>query len=99
MQNYSSNDFVNIGTGEDITIRELTEMVALTVGYQGEIVWDATKPDGMERKLLDVSRLHALGWHHKHALHEGMSLAYQDVLAPGAPLARPSRVDPGARPA
>ncbi|MHB8893742.1 MAG: GDP-L-fucose synthase family protein [Candidatus Geothermincolia bacterium] len=81
MQTYSGNDFVNIGTGEDITIRELTEMVALTVGYKGEVRWDATKPDGAPRKLLDVSRLHALGWRHKHPMHEGLILAYQDFLA------------------
>ena len=80
MQNFSGNDFVNIGTGEDITIRALTEMVALTVGYKGEIVWDATKPDGTQQKLLDVSRLHALGWKHKHSLHEGLLRAYEDFL-------------------
>jgi GDP-L-fucose synthase len=80
MQNYSGNDFVNIGTGEEITIRELTEMVALTVGYRGEIRWDPTKPDGMERKLLDVSRLHGMGWRHKHSMHEGLIVAYEDFL-------------------
>jgi len=80
MQTYSGNDFVNIGTGEDITIRELTEMVALTVGYTGEILWDATKPDGTPRKLLDVSRLHALGWRHRHSLHEGLIATYRDFL-------------------
>jgi GDP-L-fucose synthase len=80
MQRYSGNDFVNIGTGEDITIRELTEMVALAVGYTGEILWDATKPDGTPRKLLDVSRLHALGWRHRHSLHEGLARTYQDFL-------------------
>jgi GDP-L-fucose synthase len=80
MMNYSGNDFVNIGTGEDITIRELTEMVALTVGYKGEIDWDATKPDGTKQKLLDVSRLHGLGWKHKHSMHEGLISTYQDFL-------------------
>ncbi len=50
------------------------------VGYKGEILWDATKPDGTPRKLLDVSRLHALGWRHKHAMHEGLQLAYEDFL-------------------
>jgi GDP-L-fucose synthase len=80
MNTYSGNDFVNIGTGEDITIRELTEMVALTVGYAGEIRWDATKPDGTPRKLLDVSRLHALGWRHKHSMHEGLIATYRDFL-------------------
>lgn len=80
MQNYSGNDFVNIGTGEDITIRELTEMVALTVGYKGEIAWDHTKPDGTPRKLLDVSRLHALGWHHQYSMQEGLGSVYEDFL-------------------
>jgi GDP-L-fucose synthase len=84
MQTYSGNDFVNIGTGEDITIRELTEMVALTVGYTGEIRWDATKPDGTPRKLLDVSRLHTLGWRHKHSMHEGLIAAYRDFLRTAA---------------
>jgi GDP-L-fucose synthase len=78
MQTYSGSDFVNIGTGEDMTIRELTEMVALAVGYKGDIVWDHTKPDGTPRKLLDVSRLHALGWRHKHSIHEGLISAYAD---------------------
>lgn len=78
MQNYSGNDFVNIGTGEDITIRELTQMVALAVGYAGEIRWDPTRPDGTPRKLLDVSRLHGLGWRHKHSLRDGLLLAYRD---------------------
>jgi len=85
MNTYSGSDFVNIGTGEDITIRELTEMVALTVGYKGEICWDATKPDGTPRKLLDVSRLHALGWRHKHSMHEGLMSAYEDFLRRVAP--------------
>lgn len=80
MQGYSGDDFINIGTGEDITIRELTEMVALTVGYEGEIVWDPTKPDGTPRKLLDVSRLHALGWYHQTSLSEGLMSAYEDFL-------------------
>ena len=80
MQDYSGSDFVNIGTGEDLTIRELTEMVARTVGYDGAIVWDSSKPDGMRRKLLDVSRLHALGWKHRHELAEGLDMAYRDFL-------------------
>jgi GDP-L-fucose synthase len=81
MNKYSGNEFINIGTGEDITIRELTEIVALTVGYRGEIVWDHTKPDGTPRKLLDVTRIHALGWHHKQSLREGLAAAYEDFLA------------------
>lgn len=69
---------INIGTGEDITIRELTSLVAEVTGYHGEIRWDATKPDGTPQKLLDVSRLHSLGWKHKTSLEEGLLLAYQD---------------------
>jgi len=80
MRHYSGNDIVNIGTGEDLTIRELTEMVALTVGYQGEIRWDPARPDGTPRKLLDVSRLRGLGWRHKHPLHEGLQRTYADFL-------------------
>lgn len=80
MQNHSGNELVNIGTGVDVTISELTEMVAQTVGYDGEIVWDSSKPDGMHRKLLDVSRLHTLGWRHRTGLADGLRLAYQDFL-------------------
>jgi GDP-L-fucose synthase len=72
--------FINIGTGEDITIRELTTMVAEVVGYQGEIRWDITKPDGMPQKLLDVSMLEGLGWRYKTSLKEGLHLTYQDFL-------------------
>lgn len=72
--------FINIGTGQDITIRELTTMVAEVVGYEGEIRWDATKPDGMPQKLLDVSFLHSMGWKHKTSLEEGLCLAYKDFL-------------------
>ena len=72
MSTYDGVGIVNIGTGEDITIRELTALVAETVGYSGDVRWDATKPDGTPRKLLDVSKLHALGWRHKHPMHEGL---------------------------
>jgi len=68
--------FMNLGTGEDVTIKELTEMVKETTGFTGEIVWDTTKPDGTPRKLLDMSRLHALGWKHKVDLKEGIELSY-----------------------
>ena len=65
-------DWINVGTGTDVTIRELTETVAAAVGYKGRIAWDATKPDGTPRKLMDVSRLSALGWRAKIALREGV---------------------------
>jgi len=71
---------VNIGTGEDVTIRELAETVMEVVGFTGRIVFDATKPDGTPRKLLDVGRLHALGWKHRIDLKQGIALAYQDYL-------------------
>ena len=71
---------VNIGTGEDVTIRELAETVMDVVGFRGRIVFDATKPDGTPRKLLDVGRLHAQGWKHRVALREGIALAYRDFL-------------------
>jgi GDP-L-fucose synthase len=72
---------VNIGTGEDVTIRELAQTVMEVVGFPGRIVFDATKPDGTPRKLLDVGRLHALGWRHRVDLKQGIALAYQDFLA------------------
>ncbi len=71
---------INIGCGEDLTIRDLAELVRNTVGFHGEISWDATKPDGTPRKLLDVTRLKALGWKARTDLHEGIELAYADYL-------------------
>jgi GDP-L-fucose synthase len=72
---------VNIGTGEDVTIRELAETVMEVVGFSGEIVFDASKPDGTPRKLLDVSRLASLGWRARTALRDGIRLAYEEFLA------------------
>lgn len=80
MQHYHEKDFVNIGTGEDISIKSLAEMVQAVVGYQGEIHWDSSRPDGTPRKLMDVTRLHQLGWKHRIALPQGLALAYQDFL-------------------
>lgn len=80
MENYDESGLVNIGTGEDVTINHLAAIVKQIIGYQGEIVWDPSKPDGTPRKLMDVSKLHALGWHHKIALEDGIKLAYQDFL-------------------
>lgn len=71
---------LNIGTGEDLSIRELAGLVCRVVGYGGEIALDQTKPDGTPRKLLDVSRLHALGWRHRIGLEEGVARAYADFL-------------------
>jgi GDP-L-fucose synthase len=74
-------DWVNVGTGIDVSIRELTELVAAVVGFSGEIAWDATKPDGTPRKLLDVSRLAKLGWSAHVGLREGIERTYQAFLA------------------
>ncbi|MCW5549200.1 MAG: GDP-L-fucose synthase [Opitutaceae bacterium] len=74
-------DLINVGTGTDITIRELTELVAEVTGFTGRIVWDATKPDGTPRKLMDVSKLSALGWKAKTALRDGVRLTYASYLA------------------
>ena len=80
MENYDASDigeFVNIGLGEDVTIRELAELIREIVGYSGEIVYDTTKPDGTPQKLLDVSRVHELGWDAKITLRDGISQAYE----------------------
>lgn len=80
MDKYSEKSIINVGCGEDISIKELAELVKETTGYKGELVFDTTKPDGTPRKLLDVSKLHALGWNHKITLKEGLQTAYQDFL-------------------
>lgn len=80
MNNYSGNETVNAGTGKELSIRRLTELVAKTVGYEGKIEWDATRPNGTPRKLLDVSKAEKLGWHYHTELEEGIALAYHDFL-------------------
>lgn len=80
MNNYSGNETVNAGTGKELTIKELAELVARTVGYQGEILWDATRPNGTPRKLLDVSKAKALGWTYSTELPDGIRLSYDDFL-------------------
>ena len=80
MNHYSGNETVNAGTGKELTIRELTEMVALVVGYTGAIEWDTSRPNGTPRKLLDVSKAARLGWTYKTELEDGIRLAYKDFL-------------------
>ena len=80
MNHYSGNETVNAGTGKELTIRELTELVAKVTGYNGEIRWDTTKPNGTPRKLLDVSKSAALGWTYQTELEDGTRLAYEDFL-------------------
>lgn len=81
MQNYDERDFINIGTGEDLTIHELAILVKKVVGFKGDLVFDREKPDGTPRKILDVSKIHALGWKNKIDLEEGLELTYKDYLS------------------
>ena len=80
MNNYSGNETVNAGTGKEITIKALTEIVAEVIGYEGEILWDTSKPNGTPRKLLDVSKSAAMGWKYKTELRDGIKVAYEDFL-------------------
>jgi GDP-L-fucose synthase len=80
MTNYNDKEIVNVGCGEDVSIKELAELVKETTGYTGNLVFDTSRPDGTPRKLLDVSKLHALGWQHKIALKDGLKTAYQDFI-------------------
>ncbi len=80
MNNYSGNETINAGTGKEISIKDLTELVAKVVGYKGVIKWDTTRPNGTPRKLLDVSKAESLGWKYKIELEEGIRLSYEDFL-------------------
>lgn len=80
MNTYSGNETINLGTGKELTIKELAELVKKIVGFKGEITFDPSKPDGTPRKLLDVSKLEKLGWHYKTELEDGIKLAYDDFL-------------------
>lgn len=84
MNNYDGDEIVNVGVGQDIAIGELAERVARVVGFEGRVIYDSTQPDGTPRKLLDVSKLNALGWKAKISLDEGISQTYQWYLANGA---------------
>jgi GDP-L-fucose synthase len=81
METHDERGFVNIGTGSDLSIGDLAHLVAKTVGFEGELVFDASKPDGTPRKLMDVSRLHSLGWKHRIGLTEGIQSVYQAFAA------------------
>ena len=77
MENYSDSEVINVGTGEEITIKMLSEKIAGIVDYQGELIYDTTKPDGAPRKILDVSRLHAMNWYHTSGFNNALNLTYQ----------------------
>ena len=81
MQNYNEPGLVNVGTGEDISIKDLALLIGKTIGYEGNINFDTAKPDGTPRKLMDVTKLHSKGWKHKIELEEGIKLAYNDFLS------------------
>lgn len=81
LENYEDRQFLNVGTGEDISIKETAQLLQKLVGYEGKLVFDATKPDGMPKKLLDVSKLHAAGWKHKITFEAGLKRTYEWYLA------------------
>lgn len=80
METYNEAGFLNVGVGSDVTIKHLAEMIQRVTGYEGNIHWNTDKPDGTPRKLMDVSKLHALGWKHRVDLEEGLQVTYQDFL-------------------
>jgi len=80
MQHYDEPSLINIGTGEDISIKDLALLIKKVIGYEGALTFDSSKPDGTPRKLMDVSKLHKLGWKHKVELEQGINLAYEDFL-------------------
>ena len=80
MENTLPDYLYNVGTGEDLTIKQLAETIQKIVGHQGDIVWDSSKPDGTPRKLMDISKMHALGWKHKVDLEEGIQKTYNWFL-------------------
>jgi GDP-L-fucose synthase len=80
LRNYDERSFINVGSGEEVSIKDLAYMVKQVVGFEGDIVFDTTKPDGTPRKLMDSSRLHSLGWRHQVSLNTGLDLAYRSFL-------------------
>ena len=80
MQNYNEPEFINVGTGEDITIKELALLIQKIIGFEGELVFDTSQPDGTPRKLLDVSKLHNKGWRHQIKLEQGIRIVYEDFI-------------------
>jgi len=81
MEQYNESEIINIGTGEDLPIKELAELVRKVVGYRGEVIWDKSKPDGTPRKLLDVTKMTSLGWRPKISLEEGIRKTYEWYVA------------------
>jgi GDP-L-fucose synthase len=80
MENYNDSEIINVGTGKDISIKELSHLISEVIGFYGKIIYDSSKPDGTPRKLLDVSNLKNLGWNYKTELREGIILTYNHFL-------------------
>jgi GDP-L-fucose synthase len=80
LENYSEEQFINVGSGSDLTIKELAELIRTVIGFEGEIQWDSSKPDGTPRKLMDSSRLHTLGWSPRVNLRDGLKRTYEAFL-------------------
>ena len=93
MKHYSGEEFINIGTGKEVSIGEFARLVAEIVGYRGKLVFDTNRPDGPPRKLLDVSKITALGWTAKTPLREGLQATYKDFLAQGATMREALKLD------
>jgi len=81
MNNYDQAGHINVGVGHDLSIKELAELIAKIVGFEGDLQFDTTKPDGTPRKLMDVSKLHNLGWKHRIDLEEGLRRVYEESLS------------------
>ena len=81
IQHYNEKELINIGTGTDLSIKELAQLIKKITGFNGEMVFDTSKPDGTPRKLMDISKLHNLGWHHTTDLEQGIRKAYEDFLS------------------
>ncbi len=80
LENVLPEHLYNVGTGEDLTIKELALMIQKVIGHTGELIWDSSKPDGTPRKLMDISKMHSLGWKHKVELEEGIQKTYDWFL-------------------
>jgi GDP-L-fucose synthase len=91
MKHYSGMEFLNVGTGKDISIKQFAEIVREVVGYDGEIVFDRSRPDGAPQKLLDVAKMNELGWMASTRLHDGLTQAYADFIKAASRDAAPHR--------
>jgi GDP-L-fucose synthase len=80
MKNYNEANMINVGTGEDLTIKDLALLIKKVIGFEGDLVFDLSRPDGTPRKLLDVSKLHSKGWNHEIELEQGIKMVYHDFI-------------------